>query len=84
MDVDVVHKPEKSRFEAEVEGDIAFLSYERAGDRAVMTHTIVPRHLEGCGIAGRLTERAVAWARREKLQIEPQCSYVRAWLTKNG
>jgi hypothetical protein len=38
MDVDVVHRPEQSRFEAEVEGEVAFLSYERAGDGVVMKH----------------------------------------------
>lgn len=84
MDVDVVHRPEQSRFEAEVEGEVAFLSYERAADTAVITHTIVPRRLEGRGIAGHLTESAVGWARGEGLEIEAQCSYVRGWLRRNG
>ena len=84
MDVDVVHRPEQSRFEAEVEGDVAFLVYERTGGSAVMTHTIVPRELEGRGIAGHLARTAVDWARAEGLDIEPQCSYVRSWLKKNG
>ena len=84
MDVDVVHRPEQSRFEADVEGDTAFLSYERSGDTAVITHTIVPRHLEGRGIGARLAETAVGWARDEGLAVEPQCSYVRAWLQKHG
>jgi predicted GNAT family acetyltransferase len=84
MDVYVVHRPEQSRFEAEVEGETAFLSYEREGGTAVMTHTIVPRHLEGRGIAASLAQSAVGWARQEGLQIEPQCSYVRSWMQKNG
>jgi len=83
MDVDVVHRPEQSRFEAEVEGEVAFLSYERTSDTAVLTHTIVPRQLEGRGIGGRLTQAAVGWARSEGLHIDPQCSYVRAWLEKH-
>ena len=83
MDVDVVHRPERSRFEAEVEGDVAFLSYERSDPAVVITHTIVPRHLERRGIAARLAAAAVGWARTEQLEIEPQCSYVRDWLRKN-
>ncbi|MCW2678815.1 MAG: N-acetyltransferase [Frankiales bacterium] len=83
MDVDVVHRPEQSRFEAEVEGKTAFLAYERSGDSAVLTHTIVPRELEGRGIASRLAETAVGWARSEGLQVDPQCSYVRSWLKKH-
>ena len=84
MDVDVVHRPEQSRFEAEVEGEVAFLSYERTDGSAVMTHTIVPPQLEGRGIAGHLAQTAVGWARAEGLEVEPQCSYVRGWLAKHG
>lgn len=84
MDVDVVHRPDSSRFEADVEGEVAFLSYERTDHTAVLTHTIVPRELEGRGIAGRLAQAAVSWARNEGLEIDPQCSYVRSWLKKNG
>jgi predicted GNAT family acetyltransferase len=88
MDVDVVHRPEQSRFEAQVEGgddkDVPYLSYELAGETAVLTHTIVPRHLEGRGIAGQLAQAAVGWARGEGLDIDPQCSYVRSWIQRNG
>lgn len=82
MSADVIHRPEQSRFEAE-DGQ-AFLSYERDGDEVAFTHTIVPAELGGRGIAGRLTKTAVAWARREGLELEARCSYVRSWLTKNG
>jgi len=84
MDVDVVHLPEQSRFEAEVDGQTAFLTYERDGQTVAMTHTIVPRELEGRGVAGQLTSTAVAWARGESLEIDAQCSYVRSWLRKHG
>lgn len=84
MDVDVVHLQDEGRFEAEVEGSTAYLTYERSGGTVAMTHTIVPRELEGRGIAGRLTSTAVEWARGEGLEIDPQCSYVRSWLQKHG
>ena len=84
MDVDVTHLPDRSRFETEVDGSTAFLTYERQGDTVAMTHTIVPSQIGGRGIAGALTSAAVAWARGEGLEIDPQCSYVRAWLRKHG
>jgi uncharacterized protein len=83
-DVDVKHLPDHARFEAEVEGSTAFLTYEREGDTVAMTHTIVPPPIEGRGVAAQLTRTAVEWARGEGLQIDPQCSYVRAWLRRNG
>jgi len=84
MSVDVVHRPESGRFEAEVDGETAFLSYEREGDGVVMTHTIVPPEIEGRGIAGALAGAAVDWAREQGLEVDPQCSYVRSWLSKQG
>jgi predicted GNAT family acetyltransferase len=48
-----------------------------------MPHTVVPRELEGQGIAGELTRTAVAWAREQSLTIDAQCSYVRSWLAKH-
>lgn len=84
MDVDVVHLPDRSRFEAQVEGLTAYLTYEREDGGVAMTHTIVPPPIEGRGIAARLTRTAVDWARSEGLAIDPQCSYVRSWLRKHG
>jgi predicted GNAT family acetyltransferase len=84
MDIDVVHRPDLSRFEAEVDGDTAFLAYEQTDNVVVMTHTIVPPQLEGKGVAGRLATTAVAWARGEGLDVDPRCSYVRSWLEKHG
>ena len=84
MDVDVKHLPDQRRFEAEVDGSTAFLTYEREGATVAMTHTIVPPPIEGRGVAARLTSTAVEWARSEGLQVDPQCSYVRAWLRKHG
>ncbi len=82
--VDVQHQPDRSRFVAEVEGRTAFLSYERGQGSVALQHTIVPPELEGRGIAGRLAAAAVGWARTEGLDVDPQCSYVRSWLSRHG
>ena len=83
MSVKIVHRPEQSRFETEVDGRTAYLTYERAGDTVVMTHTLVPPEIGGRGVAADLTAAAVGWAREQGLQIDPQCSYVRSWLSKH-
>ncbi len=83
MESTVVHRPERSRFEAEVEGQLAVLDYVLGDGAVAMTHTVVPGELEGRGIAGELTRTAVAWAREQSLSIDPQCSYVRGWLAEH-
>lgn len=81
---DVVHRPEESRFEAEVEGGTAYLEYAQTGSTAVMLHTVVPAEAEGRGVGASLASAAVGWARGEGLEVDPQCSYVRSWLGRSG
>ena len=64
-----------SRFETVEEGTTAYLSYELFPGIIELQHTIVPRAIEGRGIAARLTDFAVAYARSEGLLIRPVCSY---------
>ena len=84
MDVDVVHLPDRSRFEARVEGQTAYLTYAQEGSTVAMTHTIVPPEIGGRGIAGELTRTAVQWARDAGFEVDAQCSYVRSWLSRHG
>ena len=79
---DVQHLPDRSRFEAVVDGVTAYLSYERGEGTVAMTHTIVPAPIGGRGVAGDLTRAAVAWAGEQGLTVDPRCSYVRSWLAK--
>lgn len=48
------------------------------GPVRVAEHTIVPRELEGRGIAGKLVDALIADARTHGFRIEPQCAYVAA------
>jgi predicted GNAT family acetyltransferase len=65
-------------------GQTAAAEYRMDGDDVmVMTHTEVPPALEGQGIASTLVKTAVAYAREHELKIRPQCSYVRAWVTRH-
>ena len=46
-------------------------------------HTIVPPELGGRGIASRLVQHALAWAREQGLKVRPDCSFVRAYMDKH-
>lgn len=57
----------------------AEMTYAAAGaGRLVFDHTYVPPALRGRGIAEKLVEAGVAFARAEKATIVPACSYVQA------
>ena len=56
---------------------VAELTYNLAGDTAVVGHTWVDPTLRGGTLAPSLVAAAVAWARKENRKISPVCSYVR-------
>lgn len=81
---DVVDNPAKGRFELTIDGQTAFATYRRDGDRLVIPHVEAPPSLRGTGAAGRLMEGVVAIARRDGLTIVPLCGYAAAWMRRHG
>lgn len=60
------------------------LVYRRLGaDLLELRHTGVDPALRGRGLADRLAETAIAYARAEGLRIVPTCPFVQAWLTRH-
>lgn len=82
-DLDIQHHPEQGRFEAIVEGLRCEIDYHLSAGRMHITHTGVPRPLEGRGIAAALVQRALTWAREQGLKVEPVCSYVAVYLRRH-
>lgn len=79
----VTHRPQGQCFEAIVDGQRCVADYQRQGDVIRMTHTHVPPALEGRGIAGQVVKAALSWAQAEKLKVDPQCSYVAAYMQRH-
>ncbi|MBU6484919.1 MAG: N-acetyltransferase [Betaproteobacteria bacterium] len=79
----IAHNVAQHRFEARVEGTLAYCDYRRDGTVLQLVHTEVPAALEGRGIAAGLVAAALAWARAEGLTVVPVCSYVRAYMRRH-
>jgi predicted GNAT family acetyltransferase len=63
---------------------LAEMTWSRAGETRVMIdHTWVSDELRGLGIARKLLEHAVAWAREERLLVVPVCPYAKAQFDKD-
>ena len=74
----------RSRFEMTVEGATAVAQYKLEGDVIHFTHTIVPLEVEGRGVGSRLVKGALDEARRQGLQVDPICPFVRAYIDKHA
>jgi uncharacterized protein len=79
----IVDNVAASRFETAVEGHTAIAEYTIRDGVMVMPHTVVPPELEGRGIAGQLVAAALAHARAAGLKVNPQCSYVAAYMRRH-
>lgn len=80
---EIRHDQSVHRFTSTVDGHDAFLEYEREGAVLAITHTVVPPEIGGRGIAARLVEAALEFARGEGLKVAPRCSYAEAHLRRH-
>lgn len=79
----IVHHPEAGCFEAAVEGLRCVADYHLSEGVMHLTHTVVPKELEGRGIAAQLVIAALTWARAQGLQVNPVCSYVAVYIRRH-
>lgn len=78
----IVDNAAQHRFELTVDGETAFLDYERTADRFTILHTEAPKALRGKNVGGRLVDAAVASAHAAGLRLVVVCPFARAYLRK--
>jgi predicted GNAT family acetyltransferase len=79
----VQHNAAQSRFELSLEGELCVADYRLRDGVMRLTHTEVPRALEGRGIASALIRTALDHARTQGLKVDPQCSYAAAYMRRH-
>ena len=83
MDIKVIHDTKNERFVADIEGSEAYASYSLHDDIMKLYSTFTPPHLRGRGIAETIVEHVFNYARVNNLKVEPACSYVQTFITRN-
>lgn len=81
----VLHNSDKSRFEVQLaSGDTAVLDYRlnRQSGTLTITHTYVPPAFEGRGVASRMTQAALDYARGHDLSVVPLCSFAATYIAR--
>ena len=81
--MDVIDNKAESRFEVRDGEEIARSEYIRQGNTIIFTHTEVPPHFRGRGVAGELTAFALNQARAEGLRVIPKCPFVKSFIEKH-
>lgn len=76
-------KAEVKRFELHLDGEIAFIDYEKKDNKLFLNHTEVPSELEGDGLGTAIVEKALRYAEDNSFKIVPLCSFVQNYLAKH-
>jgi predicted GNAT family acetyltransferase len=80
---DVTVNDGADRFETTIDGETAFLTFHRNGNRLVLIHTEVPEELGGEGLASLLAKTALQYARDNDLTVVPVCPFVQSYLERH-
>ena len=72
-----------SRFETEIQGHQAFLTYKLKGNSLALLHTDVASELEGRGVGSSLARFALEYARERGLKVLPYCRFVSGYIEKH-
>lgn len=79
----VIDNVQRSRFELEEQGLVAFADYRLDGGRLVIPHVEAPPALRGTGTAGRLMTGVLEEARSRGLKVVPVCPYAAVFIRRH-
>ena len=79
----ITHNEAENRFETWIDDQLSKLDYMQDGNTIVMTHVGVHPDQRGQGVAGKLTEVALGYAREKSWRVIPMCSYVAAYIRRH-
>jgi predicted GNAT family acetyltransferase len=74
---------ERSRFELDVDGVIAFVTYRKSDGAITLVHTEVPPELGGRGIGSKLGRATLDAVRAHGRKLAVECDFIRNFMRKN-
>ena len=81
--VEVIHNEAGNRFEVQINGHLSKLDYMQNGKNFVITHVGVYPEFRGQGLAGKIVDASLEYARQNSLRVIPMCSYAAAYIRDN-
>jgi predicted GNAT family acetyltransferase len=79
----VTNNEQEKQFEVIWEGEKAYLIYRFYKKSIAFMHTVVPKALEGRGIAGTLARAAFRYAAEHRKKVMVYCPFVADFITKH-
>jgi hypothetical protein len=74
----------RNRFELDVDGAIAFVTYRKSPGAITLVHTEVPPELGGRGIGSKLGRATLDAVRAQGRKLSVECDFIRNYMTKHA
>ena len=72
-----------SRFELDVDGAIAFVTYRKSPGTITLEHTVVPPELGGKGVGSKLARATLDAVRAQGRQLTVECEFIQGYMKKH-
>lgn len=83
MEANFSNNTKLHRFELELDKSTAIIEYRLEGNTITMTHTEVPKELNGKGVGSIIAEKALDYATIHGLKVVASCPFVAHYISKN-
>lgn len=81
--LEVTHNEADNAFEVWIDGYRSKLDYIQEGKNFVITHVGVNPLHRGQGVAGKIVEAGLEYAKQNALRVIPMCSYAAVYIRRN-
>lgn len=81
--MEVAHNVAEHRFETWIDGKLSKLDYIEDDKNFVITHVGVQPELRGQGVAGKIVQVGLEYAKARSLRVVPMCSYAAAYIRRH-
>lgn len=81
--LNVTRNEAENTFEVLIDGHLCKLDYMQDGNNFIIEHVGVDPVFRGQGVAGKIMETALEYARQNSLRVIPMCSYAVHYIRQN-
>jgi predicted GNAT family acetyltransferase len=79
----LIDNAERKRYEMHIDGLVPRIEYIKAQDKIYLTHTEVPKEMEGKGVAATMTRKVLEDIESKSLTLVPLCPYVAQYIKRH-
>ena len=81
--LEVTHNEAEHTFEVRINGQLSKFEYIQDGKNFVIMHVGVHPELRNQGIAAKIVQTGLEYAKQNSLRVIPMCSYAAAYIRRN-